>query len=84
MRRERVAPAAIAAAALLAAPAGAAAAPPPSVRFDGAAAGDLAGSAVARAGDVNSDGHDDLLAGARWAGHEDRPRAGSAYVFLSP
>jgi FG-GAP repeat len=39
---------------------------------------------VGVAGDLNGEGRDDLLAGARWAGHEDRSRAGAAYVFFSP
>ena len=68
------------AAAAAAAPAHAAAAALGSVRFDGAAAGDLAGTSVARAGDVNGDGVRDLVVGAPGAGQG----AGAAYVVLGP
>lgn len=46
-------------------------------RIEGAAAGDLSGRSVDGAGDVNGDGYDDLLIGARGAGD-----AGAAYVVF--
>ncbi len=51
-------------------------------RFDGAAAGDLAGSSVASIGDVNGDAGEDLLIGAPRAGNNARPRSGSGYVVF--
>ena len=50
---------------------------------DGAAAGDLLGYSVAGAGDVNGDGYDDLIVGARDADPGGLDRAGSAYVIAS-
>ncbi len=50
------------------------------VKFLGEDAGDLVGSAVASAGDVNGDGYDDLIVGA--AGYESDDR-GAAYLILS-
>ncbi|WGM40739.1 cadherin domain-containing protein [Caulobacter sp. NIBR1757] len=47
----------------------------------GAAAGDLAGYAVAGIGDVNSDGVDDVLVGALQADPAGRTSAGTAYVL---
>jgi hypothetical protein len=47
-------------------------------RIDGAAAGDLAGTAVAGAGDFNGDGIDDVIVGARLAGTN---QVGAAYVI---
>ena len=56
------------------------AAPPDSVRaVHGAARGELLGSAV-YVGDVNGDGRNELLAGARLASPSGRSRAGSVYV----
>jgi hypothetical protein len=49
--------------------------------FHGGAPGDNFGFTVA-AGDVNGDGVDDVLAGARFAGGPDRPAGGLAYIFL--
>ena len=49
-------------------------------RIDGAAAEDRSGEVVAGAGDVNGDGHDDLLVGASWAANNGRPYSGSSYV----
>ncbi|MEO0423585.1 MAG: integrin alpha [Pseudomonadota bacterium] len=56
----------------------------PSVGFfiDGIASGDLTGIDVANAGDVNNDGVDDLIVGARDASPDDRDRAGRAYVVF--
>ena len=51
-------------------------------RIDGAATGDLLGSSVDGAGDVNADGYDDLLIGARSAENNDRDFSGSAYVVF--
>ena len=48
--------------------------------FDGEAAGDVLGFSVSGAGDVNSDGYDDVIVGAPWndaAGSH----AGRAYVY---
>ena len=47
-------------------------------RIDGANAGDLAGTAVAGAGDFNGDGIDDVIVGARLAGPD---QVGAAYVI---
>ncbi len=44
---------------------------------------DYAGIGVSGAGDVNSDGHDDLLVGA-WENDEGGGRAGAAYLVLGP
>ena len=51
-------------------------------RMDGAVAEDRAGTAVARAGDVNGDGLADVLVGAPLAGNNGRDRSGSAYVVF--
>ena len=51
------------------------------VRIDGAAAGDRMGGSVARAGDVNGDGRDDLIAGASMADPSGRSNAGAAFVI---
>ncbi len=50
-------------------------------RMDGAAAGDRAGYAVNGAGDVNGDGFDDLLVGARFA-DTNEPDSGAAYLLF--
>ena len=50
------------------------------VRLDGAVAGDFAGTPVARAGDVNGDGRDDVILGASRADNNGRVVSGSAYV----
>ncbi len=52
-------------------------------RFDGEQRDDLAGSAVAGAGDVDGDGFDDVLVGAS---HHDGggPSAGAAYLLCGP
>jgi hypothetical protein len=49
-------------------------------RIDGAAAGDLNGRSVATAGDVNGDGRDDVITGARNADNNGRTDSRSAYV----
>lgn len=49
--------------------------------FDGAAAQDRFGSAVAGAGDVDADGVPDLLIGAWWADPNGIPLAGSAFLY---
>ena len=49
----------------------------------GEAANDLAGQSVSGAGDVNDDGHDDLLIGA-WRNDEAGLGRGAAYVVLGP
>lgn len=51
-------------------------------RITGAATGDFAGTSVARAGDVNGDGLDDLIVGARLADNNGRMGSGSAYVIF--
>jgi hypothetical protein len=51
--------------------------------FDGHP-GDLFGVSVSSAGDVNGDGHPDLVVGAPWARPGGKPGAGSAYVLLLP
>jgi len=48
----------------------------------GETAGDLAGTAVAAAGDVNGDGYDDLLVGAPYNEEPGWQEAGQAYVVL--
>ncbi|WP_188113264.1 IPT/TIG domain-containing protein [Nocardioides humilatus] len=50
-------------------------------RIDGAAAGDATGCSVAGAGDVNKDGTEDLIIGARNADNKDGTFSGSAYVI---
>jgi len=52
------------------------------VRFDGAMPGDAAGRSVAGVGDVNGDGFDDVLIGAREADRNGLDRAGAAYVLF--
>ncbi len=52
--------------------------------LDGAAAGDRAGTAVSFAGDVNDDGHDDILIGAPGASPAGRTGAGKVYVLFGP
>jgi hypothetical protein len=54
------------------------------VRIDGELADDLAGWSVARAGDVNKDGTQDVLVGAQASSGADRPQAGAAYVLFAP
>jgi hypothetical protein len=48
----------------------------------GASAGDMLGSAVAAADDLNGDGRPDLLAGATGTDYNGRAGSGSAYVLL--
>lgn len=49
-------------------------------QWQGGNAGDLFGSAVASAGDVNNDGHDDLIVGTPWTG-DNGVESGSASVY---
>ncbi|MEQ8844014.1 MAG: integrin alpha [Phycisphaerales bacterium] len=51
-------------------------------RLDGIDAGDQSGFSVASAGDVNGDGIDDLIIGARFANPGGRFRAGESYVVF--
>ena len=51
-------------------------------RLDGVAAGDQAGFSVSSAGDVNGDGIDDLLVGARQGDPGGRGQAGAAHVVF--
>ena len=51
-------------------------------RMDGVLSGDFAGSAVAAAGDMNTDGRPDVLVGAFGADNNGRSSSGSAYVVF--
>lgn len=51
-------------------------------RIDGAAARDYAGFSVSSAGDVNGDGFDDLIVGARGADNNSRDNSGSSYIIF--
>ena len=51
-------------------------------RLDGAGPGDLAGFPVSSAGDVNGDGFDDLLIGAKQADPNGKGGAGTAHVVF--
>jgi hypothetical protein len=51
-------------------------------RLEGVASDDLAGVSVAGLGDINSDGVDDVIVGARRADPGDRINAGSSYVVF--
>jgi hypothetical protein len=48
----------------------------------GAEGNDLLGGSVSGAGDMNGDGFDDVIVGARSAGPNSRSRAGAAYVIF--
>ena len=50
--------------------------------IQGASSGDRLGTTVASAGDVNGDGLDDLIVGARYAAPGNNTDAGSAYVVF--
>ena len=50
-------------------------------RFDGAMVSDHLGNAVAGPGDVDGDGHADLLVGSEWADPHGLDDAGSAFVY---
>ena len=49
--------------------------------LNGIDANDLSGSSVSSAGDVNGDGYDDLIIGARWANPNGDSEAGETYVL---
>ena len=51
-------------------------------RLDGAAPGDTSGNSVAGAGDVNGDGVDDLIIGARQADADGKSAAGETYIVF--
>lgn len=51
-------------------------------RLDGGSAGDLAGRSVANVGDINRDGHEDILVGAPGDDPSSRIDAGSAWLVL--
>jgi len=51
-------------------------------RLEGTSAGDVSGFAVAAAGDINKDGVQDLIIGARQANPNGITRAGSSYVVF--
>jgi len=51
------------------------------LRLDGQARGDLFGSSVSGAGDVDGDGRADLIIGAQWADSNSTPDVGSAFVY---
>ena len=51
-------------------------------RLDGVAASDFSGGSVGEAGDVNGDGFDDLIVGARGADPNGNSGAGSSYVVF--
>ncbi|MBC8404863.1 MAG: FG-GAP repeat protein [Planctomycetes bacterium] len=50
-------------------------------RFDGIQDGELMGSSVANAGDVDGDNVNDVIVGAKSAAHHGRSFAGAAYVY---
>jgi hypothetical protein len=53
-------------------------------KFVGAQAGDLAGLALSAAGDLNHDGHDDIVIGAPGASPGGKLAAGKAYLIYGP
>ncbi len=52
------------------------------LRIEGASAGDFSSSPIASAGDVNGDGVDDIIIGARLADPGGRVEAGTSYVVF--
>jgi hypothetical protein len=50
--------------------------------INGEAAGDESGRSVSNAGDVNGDGLDDLIVGARYADPSGKSDAGKSYVVF--
>ncbi len=53
-------------------------------RFDGEAASDYAGGAVAAAGDLDGDSFDDFVVGADFATYDSNSQAGAAYIVVGP
>lgn len=53
-------------------------------RLEGESAGDFAGGSVASAGDVDNDGFDDVLVGAKLQDHGTGIRKGTAYLVHGP
>src|SRR6056297_345204 len=51
-------------------------------RIDGVDAGDSSGLSVSGAGDVNGDGFDDIIVGARFADPDGKSNAGESYVIF--
>ena len=51
-------------------------------RIDGEASGDLSGSSVSTAGDVNGDGIDDLVIGAPYADPDGLSSSGASYLVF--
>lgn len=58
--------------------------PGPALRIDGPAAGAHFGASVAGAGDVNGDGHADIVVGSPLGLGGEAPCAGAAYVLFGP
>lgn len=52
------------------------------LRLDGINQGDNSGGSVSGAGDVNGDGYDDVVIGARWADPNGRVQAGETYLVF--
>lgn len=57
---------------------------PGGFRIDGATVGEYSGWSVAGAGDVNADGYEDVLIGAREADNNARRNSGSSMLTAGP